>query len=350
MDKQGAIYKIENLINKKVYIGQTVKKPQRRFQAHRSLLKRNIHDNDHLQKAWNRYGEENFKFEIIENYPLHELDNIEIELISKYRKINKCYNLESGGNSQKELSESTKNKLSKSIKDLHENNKEYRLKFLEGRARKIICINTGGIYNSIVEASEDFNINYTNIHQVCCGNSNSARGCDGNYYQFAYYEKGKEYKLIKLENINTPRNVVCVNTGEVFKSTVEASNKTKIQQSHISNCCNGTRNFAGRMQNGDWIKWVFEDDYNPAYNYTFQRKVSITTRNKMSVSKRNQPKKIVLISATNIKTKEVLYFSNVDEAIQYIREKLNPKVAFSGIYRCLKNERKTAYGFEWEYA
>jgi len=59
------IYKITNKINGKVYIGSS-NKVNIRWNNHKSSLRNNRHANEHLQRSWNRYGEESFIFEIIE--------------------------------------------------------------------------------------------------------------------------------------------------------------------------------------------------------------------------------------------------------------------------------------------
>lgn len=58
------IYKIENLINQKKYIGITTN-PETRKRTHFSKLRNDKHCNIRLQNAWNKHGEENFIFEII---------------------------------------------------------------------------------------------------------------------------------------------------------------------------------------------------------------------------------------------------------------------------------------------
>lgn len=63
--KQSGIYRIVNKINCKGYIGSAIDF-KRRWTNHRWLLINNKHDNIYLQRAWNKYGEANFKFEIIE--------------------------------------------------------------------------------------------------------------------------------------------------------------------------------------------------------------------------------------------------------------------------------------------
>lgn len=59
------VYKIENLINNKIYIGSS-ENVERRFTDHKYLLRKNIHHSVLLQRSWNKYGEDIFKFEAIE--------------------------------------------------------------------------------------------------------------------------------------------------------------------------------------------------------------------------------------------------------------------------------------------
>lgn len=63
------VYRIVNIINKKFYIGSTKDFDHRWEKQHKLLLNKNQHVNPYLQKAWNKYGEQNFKFEIIERCP-----------------------------------------------------------------------------------------------------------------------------------------------------------------------------------------------------------------------------------------------------------------------------------------
>lgn len=59
------IYQIKNLINNKIYIGSSVK-IKSRWSQHIHYLNKNIHDNKHLQHAWNKYGADAFEFTILE--------------------------------------------------------------------------------------------------------------------------------------------------------------------------------------------------------------------------------------------------------------------------------------------
>ena len=46
-----------------------------RWDCHKAQLRGNYHDNPHLQNSWNKYGEENFKFEILEICNIEGLNN-----------------------------------------------------------------------------------------------------------------------------------------------------------------------------------------------------------------------------------------------------------------------------------
>lgn len=59
------IYTITNLIDNKMYLGYT-KSFESRSRQHFSELNRGNHPNIHLQRAYNKHGKENFKFEILE--------------------------------------------------------------------------------------------------------------------------------------------------------------------------------------------------------------------------------------------------------------------------------------------
>lgn len=82
------IYRIKNLVNGKCYYGSS-KEIEKRLKRHKGELNNNVHINCLLQRAWNKYGEKNFLFEVIE-----ECD--EIVLLEKeqyYLDLNPEYNI-----------------------------------------------------------------------------------------------------------------------------------------------------------------------------------------------------------------------------------------------------------------
>lgn len=57
------IYTITNLVNGKIYVGQTTDLTGRWEKGYLVTLRRKAHCNTYLQRAWNKYGEENFIWE-----------------------------------------------------------------------------------------------------------------------------------------------------------------------------------------------------------------------------------------------------------------------------------------------
>lgn len=109
------IYGIQNKINAHIYVGKTGMNFGDRWDSHKSLLRNNKHFNQYLQNAWNKYGEENFEFVVIEDCNIEELDEKEQYYIKLYRDQKLSYNLADGGEGGsflgKHLSEETKRKI-----------------------------------------------------------------------------------------------------------------------------------------------------------------------------------------------------------------------------------------------
>lgn len=92
----GKIYKLENIQNGKVYIGQTTKSLSERFQGHVSAAKSG--SNLKLSRAIRKYGEENFVIiEIDSAETKEELNLKEIYWIDFYDSLNSGYNMTLGG-------------------------------------------------------------------------------------------------------------------------------------------------------------------------------------------------------------------------------------------------------------
>ena len=72
--KDIGIYKITNIVNGFVYIGQTTQGFQKRYWMHQWHLRKGKHDNQHLQNAWNLYGENNFQFSVVEISSKEKID------------------------------------------------------------------------------------------------------------------------------------------------------------------------------------------------------------------------------------------------------------------------------------
>lgn len=95
----GHIYKVTNLINGKVYIGQTIQTVQNRWYRH--CGKSGISQaelNTHFKRAILKYGKDNFKIEVIEDCDSSLLNEREKYYISYFDSYNNGYNSTLGGN------------------------------------------------------------------------------------------------------------------------------------------------------------------------------------------------------------------------------------------------------------
>lgn len=112
------IYKIENLLNNKIYIGKT-NDPIRRWKSHKSDYKK--YNNRYLYRAMNKYGLKNFIFEVIcSDIDDAEIDDYEIKYIKLFNsKAPNGYNMTDGGEGSigRPMKESTKIKLNKARLD-----------------------------------------------------------------------------------------------------------------------------------------------------------------------------------------------------------------------------------------
>lgn len=161
-EKICGIYKIKNIINGKIYIGLSSNIKQR-WRNHKNMLIRNDHFNIFLQRSWNKYGEENFVFEIVEECIKEELSKKEIFYIKLYKTNNDMYgyNLSSGGDNPKINEQSLLNKSFKYSKRVLQFNKDG--KFITE-------------YQNAVYASKKYNGSDSAIYSCCLGKSKSAYG------------------------------------------------------------------------------------------------------------------------------------------------------------------------------
>jgi group I intron endonuclease len=112
------IYKVTNIINNKIYIGQTTKSLTVRKTAHiyAAYIKKLPH---RFYQAIRKYGLKNFTWEELTSCnSMDELNTCEIEQITKYDSFKHGYNMTMGGQGPlgKKCTKDTKLKMSKSNK------------------------------------------------------------------------------------------------------------------------------------------------------------------------------------------------------------------------------------------
>lgn len=100
---KSGIYRITNLVNNKVYIGQSIDLWTRINEGYLQKLPKDKCHNRYLQRAWNKYGKDNFRFEVVEYVDIHNLDDRETYWISKHKACNNKfgYNMQPIGGSSR---------------------------------------------------------------------------------------------------------------------------------------------------------------------------------------------------------------------------------------------------------
>lgn len=120
MNRIAGVYEIRNIMNGHKYIGSSVNVP-RRWAEHKRKLNANEHHSIALQRAWNKYGADNFTFEILEEVA------DKISCVSREQAwLDKCtpeYNIAPNANTPGGcvVSAETRKKLSESGKRLAQN-------------------------------------------------------------------------------------------------------------------------------------------------------------------------------------------------------------------------------------
>ena len=196
--------------NNKKYIGITGQNPEKRWKNGKGYK-----TNDYFFRAIQKYGWDNIKHEILfSNLTKEEAEQKEIELIALYKSNQReyGYNIQNGGNvhcvseeTKRKISNSTKgekhfmygthrsketiNKMSKSMKGRKgywkgkHRTEETKIKIsnaLKGKkshnALKVLCVETGIIYDNMHIASEKTGVSRSGICNCCKGKIKQAGG------------------------------------------------------------------------------------------------------------------------------------------------------------------------------
>lgn len=90
------IYIIVHVKSGKVYIGKA-ENIRKRWHDHKHTLNNGNHHNRYLQRAWNKYGEQAFKFQILEYCSIEHFEAREKHYIAIYKVRGLAYNMTDGG-------------------------------------------------------------------------------------------------------------------------------------------------------------------------------------------------------------------------------------------------------------
>lgn len=206
------IYKIQNIINNKMYIGIT-ENYERRIKEHKQNLSNNNHGNYKLQNDWNNFEEENFIYDIIEkrdfNSPEQAYDR-EFILIQNFNCIENGYNIAIGGLYNPMYTLSIKEKMTQTKQSIVPN--IYQLEEIYENSFKIIKK-----YNSQKEAQRLDNYSQRNISRSLKENIKA----DGYYWI-------EEQTLSNFENLWRPKR------NYLARPTAELNNRNEIIKVHYA--------------------------------------------------------------------------------------------------------------------
>lgn len=254
----GEIYKVENIVNHKIYIGKTSRNMLLRKRDHLYKAKRDKRVLFH--NAIRKYGPESFEWSVLfMSEDDQELSKKEIEFIAQHQSMlpEFGYNLTHGGEGQR-CNDATRKKMSEkarlqvktpeSIEKQRQSLKEYYKTHHHP--------NTGRVKSEeeIEKQREGLKNHYKKYGGRPISEAHKqavSRAQKGRKRTPEEIEKNRKWHLGKSPaNKGTKRPecsqpVLCVETQEVFSSMLEAMNKYPSAGTHISQVCSGKRKSAG---------------------------------------------------------------------------------------------------------
>lgn len=231
----GIIYLATNKQNGKRYIGQTIQGMEKRKREHKNCQHKASHRYLSLYRAFIEFGFDNFDWEIIcQANDKADLDDKEKYYIQCCKTMNPefGYNMTYGGEGGAQPF-TIRQKISFSLKGRikSEEEKEKISKALKGKyaAEK---------HNWWKKTHSDETRNKMSIAQK--GNKNH------NYGKKASVETKEKMSLSRKGELHwNHKRVRCIETGNIFISSIEAMHKTGIDNSSIIKCCKWKRTTAG---------------------------------------------------------------------------------------------------------
>lgn len=219
------IYKITNKINGKIYIGQTHKSVESRFEDH--IKNAETEKQYYLSKAIRKYNKENFIIETID-YALtkNEIDEKEKYWINELKTNNRLYGYNmtiggEGGNTYmcKTNSEMEQIKHKISVKLKGENNGNHQVIYMKNiKTDEIIRFGSGSECQEFL--LKEFKTLPNGRFYFKCASQNRKYGIQSVFNdKYVFYFEGDELGRIttyKSKQGKMPHIITNVNTGEIF--------------------------------------------------------------------------------------------------------------------------------------
>jgi predicted transcriptional regulator len=204
--------------------------------------------------------------------------------------------------------------------------------------KPVICLETGEIFESINTAAENVGIHRAGISMAFNGKQRTAGGCHWEYlnkedkvseetsYNLGCANRGKKQSAEQIAkrvahlkgkhrtNFGNYKSVICIETGEIFKSVKIAGEQIGVHQTLISKVLHGEKKTAGGYH------WKFTDAESPP-KYLHE----------------NTHKKSVMC----VETQKI--FPSIKETVESLGLKNK-----NGISAVLNNRQKTSGGYHWK--
>ena len=263
------IYKITNTVNGMVYIGGS-KNLRDRKQQHTRALSGGYHHVLEMQKDYNNYPE-SFRFDVIEHCDEKDLVELERKYIAEYDAMNpvRGYNRESGGNKDKTISDETKKIWSdqrsnggagmfgkhhtdEAKRRISEKQKgktlseETRMKISQAKTGKHHTEETRKKWSEMRKGRK-----LSPEHRAAIGRARKGIVVGEEWRR--HISEGHRGKNMGEEN-KYHKDVICIETGELFHGVKEAGRQKSVSATHISAACKGKRNVAGGFH------WKYADE------------------------------------------------------------------------------------------
>lgn len=271
------VYCIRNTTNSKLYIGSSTN-IQKRCRKHAGLLRNNKHDNQHLQAAFNKYGEDAFETEVLATVIVpQKLRNVEQSLMERYHACDRNF----GYNKSSTTATSTITEEGKNTLRLKNLGKTYSQevnakKGLKGKSNPFfgqhhsranlekmviskgyqvspfVCLETGNVYTFFQEAANATGGRMATISEcVKHGRFHVSNGLHFMYVHEIPFPITKtndkidftpEQQSVLIQQIDPRRKLFkCLETNEYFTSVKKAAKQFGIRRASLSDQLSGKR-------------------------------------------------------------------------------------------------------------
>ena len=335
------IYKITNIINNRGYVGQTMHSPEKRWKNHLYVAKTD--GPMVISRAIRKYGEKNFKFEVIEECLAEEINSRETHWIEYHDTFHNGYNSSMGG-------EGSGLGVKRKRGAVHPHAKAVDCYDLEG---KYLCT-----YGSRGEAAWE---------TARTNNSESINSCiDGKTFQAFGHRwawKGEPLKEVDYR-VNRKGKIygIHLESGRKKMWKSQADTAEEIQGNRKGN--NSIMHALVRNDKEDTTKtkvkgwYLFRNrkialgDWKPAEPRKFTHEQAVAA-GKMSKG-RPQPTLWKPIKGIHTMTGEIVEFNHAGEAVEKLKNNFYPISSASSIHGSISKRRTqgidgTSGGYRWFY-